>query len=315
MSDLRLRTMTRTSGPTAALKDGSVTVPDAVLDFEEVPVLVHGFRRMVRGLEFDISEMSLTTYLVAKSHGVRFTALPIFLVRGLHHGAIQVARDGGIGHAKELEGRLVGVNRGYTVTTGVWGRAILATEYGVDLERVTWMVSGDEHVAEFRPPGNVVRAPAGGDLTGMLLAGDLAATIGVSSSDAGVGPLIADPEEAGLAALRRTGCYPINHLVVARDDLLAAHPGLAADLFTTFAAAKDRYVARLRGGLIAQPTPADNTYARVLRATGGDPLPYGVEPNRATLQELIDQAVAQHIIIDDLPLEALFAAGTLELTA
>lgn len=315
MSDLRLRTMTRTSGPNAALKDGSVILHEAVLDFMDVPVLVQGFRRMVRGLEFDISEMALTTYLVAKSHGVRFTALPIFLVRGLHHGAIQVARDGGIGQAKELEGRRVGVNRGYTVTTGVWARGILAAEYGVDLDRVTWVVSGDEHVAEYRPPDNVVTMPAGGDLTQMLLAGDLAATIGVDSADAGVAPLIANPEEAGLAALRRTGYYPINHLVVVRDDLLTAHPGLAAHLFTAFAAAKDRYVARLREELITEPTPADNTYARVLRATGRDPLPYGLEPNRAALQELMDQAVAQHIMGDGLPLESLFAAGTLELTA
>src|ERR671938_156708 len=101
---------------------------------------------MVREEKYDVTEMAFTTYLVAKEHGARFTALPIFLVRDFHHGAI-VAREPG--DPKRLEGRRVGVNRGYTVTTGVWARGVLASEYGVDLERVTWVPSGDEHVTEY----------------------------------------------------------------------------------------------------------------------------------------------------------------------
>ena len=92
-----LKTVTRTQGNNAALKDGSVQPPGFRFDFEEVPVLIDAFRRMVRGLEFDVCEMALTTYLVAKAHGVAFTALPVFLVRGFHHAAVQA--DPGVGFA------------------------------------------------------------------------------------------------------------------------------------------------------------------------------------------------------------------------
>src|SRR3954453_12780297 len=138
MADLHLRAVTRTQENNQALKDHTV-VPDGFrFDFEEVPVLVQAFRRMVRSLEFDVCEMALTTYLVAKAHGVAFTAVPAFLVRGFHHGAITVDTRHGIRTPKDLEGKKVGVNRGYTVTTGVWARAVLAEEYGVDLDSITW---------------------------------------------------------------------------------------------------------------------------------------------------------------------------------
>ena len=136
-----LTTVTRTQGNNRALKDGMVRPKHADLRFEEVPVLVQAFRRMVRGLEFDVCEMAASTYLCAKAFGVRFTAIPVFLVRGFHHGAIVVDRDSTLA-PKDLEGTAVGVNRGYTVTTGVWARSVLSQEYGVDLSRVTWMPSG-----------------------------------------------------------------------------------------------------------------------------------------------------------------------------
>ena len=156
MAAPKLKIVTRTQGNNAALKDGTVVPADFVFDFEEVPVLVHAFRRMVRELEFDVCEMALTTYLCAREHGVRFTALPIFLVRAFHHGAIVHNPEFAIQDPKGLEGKRVGVNRGYTVTTGVWARAILQEEYGVDLSKVTWVLSGDEHVEDYVAPPNVV---------------------------------------------------------------------------------------------------------------------------------------------------------------
>jgi 4,5-dihydroxyphthalate decarboxylase len=315
MPDLHLSAVTRTSGANAALKDGTVRPAGVTLDFVEVPVLVQGFRRMVRSLEFDVSEMALTTYLVAKAHGVRFTALPVFLVRGFHHGAVQVDPRAGLRDPRELEGRRVGVNRGYTVTTGVWARGILAEEHGVDLDRVTWVLSGDEHVAEYRPPANVVPMLAGGDLTQLLLDGDLSAAIGVDGDAVGLTSLIPDPEEAGLAAMRRDGVFPINHLVVVRDDVLAAHPEVAAELFTAFAEAKHQYVDTLAGDPGTAANATDRTYQRVREVTGADPLPYGIEPNRAALEKLLDHAVAQRILDRRPTLESLFAAGTSELTA
>ncbi len=265
---------------------------------------------MVRELEYDVCELAITTYLCAKEHGARFTALPIFLVRGFHHGALVATAAG---DPKELEGRRVGINRGYTVTTGVWARGVLADEYGVDLDKVTWVLSGDEHVAEYRPPANVVPMEPGKDLGEMVAAGELAAAIGVEHE--GLVPLIPDAKEAGFEALRRRGHYPINHLLVVKDELLEADTELAANIFDAFSEAKRLYAERLRAGAIEAPTPADLMYERVLEITGRDPLPYGVEPNRATIEELIDLAVRQEILDRRPAVETLFAESTLDLTA
>jgi len=301
-----LTTVTRTQGNNAALKDGTVTPDGFELEFEEVPVLIKAFRRMVRGLEFDVCELALTTYLCAKEHGARFTALPVFLVRGFHHGAI-VCNTDVVREPKDLEGKRVGVNRGYTVTTGVWARGVLADEHGVDLDRVTWVLSGDEHVAEYRPPENVVPMEPGADLADMLRRGELAAAIGVEVDDPAVAPLIPDATEAAFDALRRRGHYPINHLVVVKDELLEAHPELAPALFAAFADAKDLYVERLRAGAIEDPSAADRMYERVLATTGRDPLPYGVDANLAVIEELVDHAVRQRILRRRPAVESLFA--------
>jgi 4,5-dihydroxyphthalate decarboxylase len=315
MDELPLHAVTRTQGGNAALKDGSVRPKGCRFEFEEVPVLVQAFRRMVRGLEFDVSEMALTTYLVAKAHGARFTALPVFLVRDFHHGAIRCdPRSADVRSPADLAGRKVGVNRGYTVTTGVWARSVLAREHGVDLDRITWVCSGDEHVADYRPPANVLQEH-GADLVERVLSGELAAVVGAGADDPRLAPLIPDPEEAGMAALRDRGHYPINHLVVVKDELLDREPWLGPEIFDAFARAKQRYVERLRAGAVADPSRADRLHLRVMEATGGDPLPYGVPANRAVLDELQRHAVHQHILDRPLPLEELFAPGTLDLSA
>jgi 4,5-dihydroxyphthalate decarboxylase len=311
---MRLKTVTRTQGNNAALKDGRVTPQGFVFDFEEVDPLIGAFRRMVRELAYDVCELPITTYLCAREHGTPFTALPVFLVRGFHHGAIVVNTKRGIPEPKDLEGREVGVNRGYTVTTGVWARGILAREHGVALDRVTWVLSGDEHVADYRTPANVVPMAPGSDLGELLIAGDLAAAIGVEVDHPEIRPLIPDPAQAGLAALRERGHYPINHLVVVRDDLLESHPELGAAGFAAFAEAKHLYVDRLRAGAIEAPTATDRLHRQVLDSTGRDPLPYGVEPNRAMIEELIDHAVEQKILARRPAVESLFAPGTLDLT-
>ncbi len=313
MAEPLLKTVTRTQGNNEALKTGAVTPSGFAFDFVEVPVLPQAFRRMVRGLEFDVSEMALTTYLVARAHGVPFTAVPVFLVRGFHHGAIQVAADSEIRTPRDLEDARVGVNRGYTVTTGVWARAILADEYGVDLDRITWVLSGDEHVEAYRPPANVVPGEPGQTLAQLLAAGDLAAVIGADLDGPEVTPLISNPCDAGVAALFEHGRYPINHLVVIRDDLLRAHPELGAAVFDAFARAKQSYLGRLAG--IEAPTSADLMYRRVHELTGADPLPYGIAPNRAVLEELMRHAVAQQILSRPMSLDELFADGTHDLTA
>jgi 4,5-dihydroxyphthalate decarboxylase len=308
MPDTRLVTVTRTQGNNAALKDGSVRPKGFELAFVEVDPLIDAFRRMVRGLEFDVSEMALTTYVTAREHGKKMTGLPIFLMRAFHHGAIKVNTKSGIKGPKDLEGRRVGL-RGFTVTTGLWARIILARQYGVDLSKVTWVLAGDEHVAEFRPPANVV--PFGkGKIADALASGELDAAIGVDIDHPDVKPLIPNAKEAGFEALRATGHYPINHLMVVKDETLARHPGLAVSLFEAFAEAKRRYVEKLASGAIAEPTAVDTMYKRVMEITGRDPLPYGIEANRAMLEEVIRSALEQKIIMNPVAVEDLFPSTT-----
>jgi 4,5-dihydroxyphthalate decarboxylase len=274
----RLRAVSRTQGNNRAVKDGTIRLPHYELDFEEVPVLPQAFRRMVRGLEFDVCEMALTTYLVARRYGKPFTALPIFLVRGFHHGAIRVHGDTGITDPKELEGRRVGVNRGYTVTTGVWARGILREDYGVDLDKVTWVLSGDEHVTEYQPPPNVIR----GDVHDVV--------IGVETGE----PLL---KEDGYGWLTTKGWYPINHCIVVRDDVLTDE--LATELFDAFNEAKNQYLKVMDDGM----------HQRVQQITGRDPLPYGLEPNRDALETLVGYAIDQHILEERPNLDELFVGG------
>jgi 4,5-dihydroxyphthalate decarboxylase len=310
----RLKTVTRTQGNNQALKEGSVKPKTFEFDFVEVDPLIAAFRRMVRGSEFDICEMAITTYICARAYGKRMTAIPVFLVRAFHHGAILVNAKAGIRTPKDLEGKRVGVNRGYTVTTGVWARGVLQAEYGVDLGKITWVLSGDEHVAEYRPPANVVPIEPGKKMEDMLATGELPAAIGVDVKSPDVKPLIPNALEAGLAALRRNGHYPINHTVVIRDELIAAHPDLAADVFEAFAGAKRAYLDRLKAGKIEKPTEVDNVHGKAMEITG-DPLPYGIAPNRKVLEELIGHAKTQGIVTKPVTIEELFVPSTLGLSA
>lgn len=198
MLQSKLRTVLGTQGPTAALKDGLVRPVGFEFDFDEEVTDVIGAFRMVRNSEFDVCEMALSTYLCAREHGKRFTALPVFLVRAFHHSAILVRRDNSARSPKALEGQRVGVAGGYTTTTGLWARALLQEEHGVDLGRVTWVLSGDEHVAEYRAPANVVSA-GGRKLVDLLLEGEIDALIGTGVDHPAVVPLVPD----GLQACKR----------------------------------------------------------------------------------------------------------------
>jgi 4,5-dihydroxyphthalate decarboxylase len=309
MANIALRAVTRTQGNNQAVKDGTVRPDGFTLEFEEVPVLVQAFRRMVRERAWDVCEMALTTYVCARAHGKRFTALPIFLVRGFHHGAILQSVAAGLRGPSDLAGRRVGVNRGYTVTTGVWARSILQEEHGLDLEKVTWVLSGDEHVAEYRPPANVVPLGPGPEMKDLLVSGELPAAVGLEVDDPGVKPLIPDAFAAGLRALRTRGLWPINHLIVVKDEQLEEHPTLGPAVFEAFAEAKRRYVARLEAGAIENPTETDRLHQRVMEVLA-DPLPYGIEPNRAMLEALVRHAVTQRIIAKPVAVEDLFAPAT-----
>jgi 4,5-dihydroxyphthalate decarboxylase len=313
MDRTKLKTALVTRGHTQGLKDGTVKPRTFDFEFEEVPAIIQAFRRMVRGLEFDISEMAITTYICARAHGKRFAALPIFPMRAFHHGAIVCNTKAGIHTPKDLEGRKVGVNRGYTVTTGLWARGILQHQYGVDLRRITWVLSGDEHVAEWKPPANVVPIESGRKMEDLIVSGEIPAAIGVQVDSPDVKPLIANAREAGFEALRDRGLYPINHTLVVKDDLLAAKPDLAADIFDAFASAKRLYTTRLAEDI--QPASADDTFFKRVMDVTGDPLPYGLSANRTMLETVVQYAAEQGIISRPIAIAELFPATTHALSA
>jgi 4,5-dihydroxyphthalate decarboxylase len=191
------------------------------------------------------------------------------------------------------------------VTTGLWARSILQHQYGVDLNRVTWVLSGDEHVAEYQPPANVVPIDTGRKMEEMLVSGEIPAAIGVQGVDSpDVKPLIPNAREAGFAALRERGLYPINHTVVIKNELLAERPEIASDVFDAFTEAKRGYVERLTRGDIEDKD--DDFFKKVMDVTG-DPLPYGIEANRTMLEAVIAHAVEQGIIPKQVTVDELFA--------
>lgn len=294
-------------GLTKPLKEGRVEA-GLPFDFVAVEQIVPMMRRMVRRLDFDVCEMAFTTYLCAKAAGKPITAIPVFLTRNFHHWAAFHNVKAGIKVPKDLEGRTVAVNRGYTVTTGLWIRGILETEYGVDLGRITWAPTDDEHVGEYRAPANVTYEFRGRPVAELLLSGEVAAAVGdVRAAAPEVKPLIADARNAGFAWFRKTGIYPINHTVVVKDEALAARPGLAGELVAAFTAAKRQYLARLDAG--KDLSPADETALQLREVVGKDPYPFGIEANRKALEAIVRFAVDQRVIPAPLRPEELFAGA------
>jgi 4,5-dihydroxyphthalate decarboxylase len=305
-----LKTAIATYPHTKGLKDGTVSVPGIQFEHVEVSPIIGAFRRMCRSLEFDLCEMAVTTYLTAKAHNKPFTALPVFVMRQFHHSPIVYNIKSGAKAPKDLEGKKVGV-RAYTVTTGVWTRGILASEYGVDLDKITWVVVDEEHVQEYHKPANVMERP-GANLAEMLVKGELAAAIGVGKVESpDVKPLIPDAGAAEAAWYRKTGIYPINHTVVVKDTLLQSDPSLAPRLFAGFQSAKEQFLKQLSS---AAELPAEaQPLAKRRSIVGDDPLPNGLARNRKALEAIIRFAHEQKILPRMVKPEEIFAANTLDL--
>jgi len=298
------------TGLTKPIIDGSVQSDGLELQYIHVEPITSAFRRMVRNLEFDICEMALSTYLCAKSYGKPITAIPVFLKRSFHHGSIVCNVNSGIKTPKDLEGRTVGVNRGYTVTTGLWARGILQTEYAVDLKSITWAATDDEHVAEYQAPANVDYSRRGKSVTDLLRSGIGAAVGDIRPDSPDIQRLIPDAREAGFAYFRRTGVYPINHAVVIKDSLLQEEPQLAHVLFRAFEKAKKIYLAHLNAG--QNLSAADETAIANMQVVG-DPFSFGVNANRKAIETIVQFAVDQKIIAKAFRPEDLFPPNTLDL--
>jgi 4,5-dihydroxyphthalate decarboxylase len=314
-------------GHTRPLRDGRVALSDYELDFVDVKPMVAAYRTMVRDLTYDVCEIPITTYVVAKAHGKGFTALPIVVNHMLHHGDVQVGTDTGIEKPADLVGRRVGV-RAYTVTTGVWVRGLLQSEYGVDPATITWYTDDEEHVREFVAPANVVAAPKGTSLVDLFQRGEIDAAFAgpaglgregapTANWDAGSAtrdavratrpyrPLFPDAPKRDADWFARTGAYPLHGLVCVKDERLRDDPQLASALFTAFDRSKQIYLRALDAAPAGDAE--DDKWKRMRAFVGGDPLPYGIAANRPSLELLLGYAAAQGLTPRRFTPEEMFA--------
>jgi 4,5-dihydroxyphthalate decarboxylase len=213
---------------------------------------------------------------------------------------------------KDLEGKKVGV-RAYSVTTGVWTRGILADEYDLEVGKVTWVVSDEDHVASVPLPPNVVRASTGRTLADMMAVGEIQAGF---AGPAGLGnaiprdiqselypDLFPDPVPLESSWFHRTGIYPIHGLLVVKESLLDAHPWLTRSLFRALVEAKESYLERLRRG---DANELEDQRYRAFAEIVGDPLPYGLAVNNPAINALISYSHRQGLVAERAPIDTLF---------
>lgn len=225
---MRLRTLLGDHPGTAALKNGSVKSDSVTLDFADYSPTNKGFKPMVREQAFDVSEMAIVTYLMAKSFGKPMVLLPNVVVARFQHAyALYNAKQGTL-KPTDLNGKRVGI-RSFTTTTGAWLRGILANDYGVDLDSIDWVTFEDAHVAEFRD--TTQRAPAGKQIIQMLLDGDLDAVLGEKVEHPGLRPLFADAGAEEKSWFAKHQVVPINHMVVVSENLSSKNPEAVREVF------------------------------------------------------------------------------------
>jgi 4,5-dihydroxyphthalate decarboxylase len=210
---MRLRTLLGDHPGTAALKNGSLKSDLIEFDFIDYSPTNKGFKPMVREGAFDVSEMAIVTYLMAKSFNK-------VMARSQHGHALYNARRGAL-TPRDLKGKRVGI-RSFTTTTGAWLRGILANDHGVDLDSIDWVTFEDAHVAEFRD--TTKRAPAGRQIIQMLVDGELDAVLGEKSDHPDLSPLFADVAAEEKAWSVRHKVVPVNHMVVVSRTLCEKHP-------------------------------------------------------------------------------------------
>jgi 4,5-dihydroxyphthalate decarboxylase len=225
---MRLRTLLGDHPCTAALKDGSVKSDFVAFDFADYSPTNKGFKPMVREQAFDVSEMAIVTYLMAKSFGKPMVLLPsVVMARSQHGFALTNGKLGTLAPA-DLNGKRVGI-RSFTTTTGAWLRGILANDYGVDLDSIHWVTFEDAHVAEFRD--TTMRAPKDKQIIQMLLDGELDAVLGEKSEEPGLKPLFPDVATEEKSWFAKHGVAPINHMVVVSEALSHSHPDMVREVF------------------------------------------------------------------------------------
>lgn len=307
---------------TAGVKTGKIPIDGVEANFVKVEPQIQAYRRMVRGVEFDVCELAPTTYMIAKAFGAPFTALPIFVTRKFHHAGLVCREDAGISVPKDLEGKKVGV-RAYSVTTGVWTRGILVNEYGLDDRKVTWLVDDEEHVTQLKLPPNVVPVPEGKTLAGMMAEGEIQAGFTARAGIGREGPPKAGWEAAGEKPLpqiyhelfpnaaeleaewyRRTKIYPMHGVVVVKDSVLREHPQVARAIYDAYSEAHEEWLGQLHSG--EANGKQDQKYRELIPVVGRDPLPYGLKENLPSIQAMHDYAHQQGLLPKRLTIGEMF---------
>lgn len=272
---------------TRPLKEGRITEPGLAVDFIEVKPMHTAFKPMVRQLAYDASEMALVTYLQARAYGKDLALLPAAMLgRFQHHCMLHNVERGPLTPA-DLAGKRIGV-RSYSQTTAGWLRGILQNDYGMDVNAVRWITYEDGHVAEAIDPSIAERAPAGSDMTKMLIAGEIDAAIygAAMPDDPRLQSVVPDPHEAAKAWYRKHGVVPVNHMVVVKGELARREPERVAALYKLLEAGKKAAGATGKDGI--------------------DTTPFGIDANRPCLDMLIGYAVQQQLIPRRLTVDELF---------
>jgi 4,5-dihydroxyphthalate decarboxylase len=270
---------------TLALKRGEIHSDLVDLEFADVKVASTAFKPLVRDAKFDLGELAIVTYLQAKAYGKPYILLPAPVVARSQHHTLAYNRERGRLTPADLAGKRVGV-RAFSVTTGVWVRGILQEQFGVDVDKVHWVTFEDPHVAEYRDPPTVERAPSNKNLVQMLIDGELdAAIVGDTFPDPRLEVLIPDCEAAEAAWAEQHGA-PINHMLVIRTETSRTRPDIVRDVFRMFKESRD--IAARNG---------DKNSAQ---------MQFGLEANRAALETIIDIAARQKLIPGKWRVEELF---------
>jgi 4,5-dihydroxyphthalate decarboxylase len=304
--------------------DGSVSLDDAdlsVLLVGQSEALKHGVdrhERMLQKGEFDICELSLSSYLMARSRRMPFTAIPVFPRRLFSMSQMWVRADAGIGSPKDLIGRKVGLST-FQTTLSVLAKGDLQSEYGVDWRNIEWVVAKEETVP-FKPLDGVkIRlVPAEKNIGGLLDAGEIDALFmphppkEVLRGSDKIRRLFSDAKKEEQNYFRKNGFFPIMHVVAFKDDVLRQNPWLARGVMDAFERAKGvcrRYYddpnwSRLVWGR--------HLFEEERRVLGDDPWPFGVKSNRANLERFMDYSLDQGLMEKKLAVEEVFARDTLD---
>jgi len=259
--------------------------------------------RFLRNREFDIAEVSASSYLIARDQGLPFRAIPVFLHRRFRHGFAFVNTGKGIKTPKDLIGRKVGV-KSFQVTAILWLRGILEHEYGVPHKAIEWVTEFDEDVDFTPPPGlKLSRVPHAQSLEAMLVKGEIDALFDaylikpLVDKDPRVGRLFPDYKQEEIAYARKTGIFPIMHVTGIRAEIVERYPWLPINLFNAFEQAKAMAMKRMQNPRIAPLAWYREAWEEQEAILGKDPWAYGpTDQNRKTVDTMAGYSHEQGLI-------------------